>query len=142
MKVKKLTETAVVPQIATEGSAGFDLCVDKAEDTMIFPGQTIKFPTGLAFAIPQGYAGLIFARSGTAVKRGLRPSTCVSVIDSDYRGEVGLPVYNDSDKSQTIHPYERVAQMVIVPVFTPEIEIVDELDNTERGSAGFGSTGR
>lgn len=142
LRIKKVTETAIKPERGTKGSAGYDLCVDSEKDIVIPPHKAEMFKTGLAFSIPDGYCGLIFARSGISTKRGLRPSTCVSVIDSDYRGEVRLPIYNDSDFYQTVKPYEKVAQMVLVKPYIVDVEIVDSLDDTERGENGFGSTGR
>ena len=92
-------------------------------------------------SFPKEYCGLIFARSGVSTKRHLRPSTCVSVIDNDYRGSVGLPIHNDSNAEQVVCPGERIAQLMLVKTHTPNIELVDELDDTERGNRGFGSTG-
>lgn len=142
MRVRKLTETAVLPTRSTEGSAGYDLYVDIDKEVVIPPHNTAMLHTNIAVEIPRGYFGAVYARSGLSAKQGLRPSTCVSVIDSDYRGEIGLPVYNDSEHYQTIQPHERVAQMVIQPYIAPDLEEVDELDETDRGSSGFGSSGR
>lgn len=141
IKIKRLTETAIMPERKTDGAAGFDLYVDSADPIVIYPHSTRMVYSGFAFAIPKGYFGAIYARSGLAVKLGVRPSTCVSVIDSDYRGNVGLPLHNDSNRIRVIEPYSRVAQMLIQEAFTPELELVDELDETERGEGGFGSTG-
>lgn len=140
--VRKITKNATIPTKATEGSAGYDMYAQLDEPLVIPPytGKMIK--SGIALSIPDGYAGFIFARSGLSTKKGLRPSTCVSVIDSDYRGEIGLPIYNDSDEPQTINPNERIAQIVFLKVLKPEIEIVDSLDETDRGESGFGSSGR
>lgn len=143
MFIKKVTPTGVKPERQTNGSAGYDLCVDSENEITIESHKSVIVGTGIAFSIPKGYCGLIFARSGISTKRGIRPSTCVSVIDSDYRGEVMLPLYNDSDSPQIIKPYERVGQLIMIKPYYPEIEIVDDLDtNTERGENGFGSTGR
>ena len=142
MRIKKLTETAILPVRSTDGSAGYDLYVDSDKDVIILPGQTEVLHTNIAMEIPKGYFGAVYARSGISTRQGLRPSTCVSVIDSDYRGEVGLPIYNDSDDPQKIKAYSRVAQMVIQPCLTPELEVVDSLDDTDRGTGGFGSTGK
>lgn len=142
VKIRKLTETAIKPKRETDGAAGYDLCVDCSEKTIIQPHKSVMMSTGLSFSIPKGYCGLIFARSGISTKRGIRPTTCVSIIDSDYRGEVRLPLYNDSDEPQTIEPYERVAQMLIMKPMITDIEVVDSLDETERGEKGFGSTGK
>ena len=108
----------------------------------IHPGQTGKIPTGIAMEIPKGYVGLIFARSSLGVKRGLAPANKVGVIDSDYRGEFLIFLYNQSDKPQTVEPEERVAQRVIVPVKRETFEEVSSLEDTDRGQGGFGSTGR
>lgn len=140
-RVKRVTETAVLPKRATLGSGGFDLCVDSDVPVKIKPHETVVMKTGLAFALPEGYVAEIFARSGISTKRGLRPSTCVSIIDWDYRGEVSLPIYNDSSEEQIIQPYERVAQAIFVKCVTPELILVDRLDETERGTNGFGSSG-
>lgn len=139
---RKITKSATIPTKATEGSAGYDMYAQLDEPLVIPPytGKMIK--SGVALSIPDGYAGFIFARSGLSTKKGLRPSTCVSVIDSDYRGEIGLPIYNDSNEPQTINPNERIAQIVFLKVLKPEIEIVDSLDETDRGNNGFGSSGR
>lgn len=142
IKIRKVTETGVKPERQTTGSAGYDLCVDSDKEIIIESHKSVVVGSGIAFAIPKGYCGLVFARSWISTKRGIRPSTCVSVIDSDYRGEVMLPLYNDSDFPQVIKPYERVGQMIIIKPYYPEIEIVDSLDETDRGEDGFGSTGR
>jgi dUTP pyrophosphatase len=142
IKVKRLTDTAIIPERKTDGAAGFDLYVDSADPILIYPHSTKMVFSGLAFAIPKGYFGAIYARSGFSINLGIRPATCVSVIDSDYRGNVGLPLHNDTDHIRVIEPYSRVAQMVIQEAFTPELEEADELDETERGEGGFGSTGK
>ena len=142
IKIKKVTSTAIKPERKTSGAAGYDLCVDSDEKVTIPPHSVKMLSTGLAFSIPDGYAGFIYARSGTATKKRLHPATCVSVIDSDYRGNVMLPTVNDSDEPKEIQPHERIAQLVIQKVYTPELELVEELEDTERGSEGFGSTGR
>lgn len=142
VKVKRVTKTAVVPERKSIGAAGFDLCADITEPVVIRPGETALIYSGIAFAIPKNYFGAIYARSGLATLRGLRPATCVSVIDSDYRGNVGLPIHNDSDKERTIMPHERIAQIVFQKALIPELEVVSSLEETERGENGFGSTGR
>lgn len=141
VKVKKLTPTAILPEIKTDGAAGFDLCVDSSKSILIQPHSTVMVSSGLAFAIPKNYFGAIYARSGISTREGIRPATCVSVIDSDYRGNVGLPLHNDTDFIRVIEPYSRVAQIVFQEALTTELEVVDELDETERNSGGFGSTG-
>ena len=142
IKIKRVTSTAILPESKTNGAAGFDLCVDTDKIIEVPPHKTVMLWTGVAFSIPKGYFGAIYARSGLSVKDGLRPATCVSVIDSDYRGNVGVPMHNDTDVMKIISPHERVAQIVFQKVFHPKLELVDKLDETERGNGGFGSTGR
>ena len=141
VEVKKLSETAVLPVRGSEQAAGYDLCADIESTVTIRPGETAKIGTGLAFAIPQGYFGGIFARSGLSTKKGLRPANCTGVVDSDYRGPVIVALHNDSTKEQTIEPGERIAQMILIPYLSAEFEPVAELDETARGEGGFGSTG-
>ena len=141
LKVKKLTETATIPQRQSDGAAGYDLYADVTEDVIIKPHETRLIPSGVAMAIPSGYFGAIYARSGLATKQGLRPANCVGVIDSDYRGAVGIPLYNDSNEVRCIKPQERIAQIVFQKALIADLEVVDELDDTERGVGGFGSTG-
>ena len=143
IKIKKLSETAKMPAKSSDGSAGFDLYLDEEMTQYLTPGKTHMFHTNIALEIPKGYFGAIFARSGLSSKHGIRPATCVSVIDSDYRGEIGVPLHNDNkEESYKIEPHERVAQLVILPI--PEVELVetDTLEETERGNGGFGSSGR
>ena len=142
IQVKKLRPGAILPVYGSDGAAGADLhaCLD--EPVSIQPGQTAFIPTGLSMAIPKGYAGLIYARSGMACKRGLAPANKVGVIDSDYRGEFIVVLYNHGTVKQTVAHGERIAQLVITPVFTPGFTEVESLDNTQRGSGGFGSTGK
>jgi len=136
-----------LPSYATAGSAGMDLraCIDAP---LYLPGTAAGIsnaalvPTGIAAAIPEGYVGLIFARSGLAVKHGVTLSNCVGVIDSDYRGEIKVGLVNLSGKAYTIEPGERVAQMALMPVARAEIAVAEELDDTNRGAGGFGSTGK
>ena len=142
MKFQKLRPDAKTPTYGSADAAGADLYICSAEPVTIGPGETYLAPTGIAVAIPQGYVGLIFARSGLATKRGLAPTNKVGVIDADYRGEVRVSLHNHSGVPQTIEPYERVAQMVIVPFVQEPYEEADSLDETERGTGGFGSTGR
>ena len=139
MKIKKLLDEAIIPTRGSADAAGLDLYAPF--NYQLFPHTTVKVSTGIAMAIPKGYVGLIFARSGLATKQGLRPANCVGVVDSDYRGEIIVALHNDSDNTQTIEARSRVAQMVIIPYEAVDIEVVDELDDTERGSGGFGSTG-
>ena len=143
LKVKKLRETATLPTRATSGSAGADLyaCID--ESVTINPGDLKIIPTGIAIALPdKNSVAYLYARSGLGVKHGICLSNGVGVIDSDYRGEVCVGLCNVSSKPYTIEPDERIAQMVIAPVIIPGQIEVDELDETDRGEGGFGSTGK
>ncbi|MDO4882789.1 MAG: dUTP diphosphatase [Oscillospiraceae bacterium] len=143
LKIKKLKENAKIPQRATNGSAGMDLYACIAESVTLAPGQLTVIPTGIAIELPDNTcAAFLYARSGLGVKHGICLSNGVGVIDSDYRGEVCVGLCNVSDKPYVIEPFERVAQMVIAPVFTPDITEVDELSDTARGEGGFGSSGR
>ncbi|MBC8537752.1 dUTP diphosphatase [Christensenellaceae bacterium NSJ-63] len=142
IRIKKLREDAVVPTYGSPYAAGADLYACLEEEQVVSPGQTVMFHTGIAMEIPEGYAGLIFARSGLASKRGLAPANKVGVVDSDYRGEFMIALHNHSDVPQTVLPGERIAQMVITPVLAAEFLQVEELEETQRGSGGFGSTGR
>lgn len=142
MKFQKLRPDAKTPTYGSADAAGADLYICSAEPVTIAAGETYLAPTGIAVAIPRGYVGLIFARSGLATKRGLAPANKVGVIDADYRGEVLVSLHNHSGVPQTIEPYERVAQMAIVPFVQEPYEEADSLDETERGTGGFGSTGR
>ena len=131
------------PSRGTEGSAGLDLraCLD--EPVIIAPRQLVRIPTGIAVALPgPEYVALVFARSGLGIKHGVSLSNGVGVIDSDYRGEIQVGLTNLSDTLYTVQPGDRIAQLVVTPVVTPELEIVEELEDTERGTGGFGSTGR
>ena len=142
MKIKKLRDNAIVPTYGSEFAAGADLYAAIDEAITIEPGETKMIPTGFAFEIPAGYAGFVYARSGLASKRGLAPANKVGVIDSDYRGEVMTALHNHGKESQSIEPGERIAQMVIAPYITANFILADELDDTQRGTGGFGSTGR
>ena len=141
IKIKKLTDTAVLPARGSEYAAGYDLYADCKESITIEPHETAKIGTGLSMEIPDGYFGAVFARSGLASKQGLRPANCVGVCDSDYRGEVKVPVINHSSEPYTIKDGERIAQLVVMPVDLCEYGFCDELDETVRGEGGFGSTG-
>lgn len=139
--IKKLRETAIIPTRATEGSAGYDLYADIAEEITIHPHQRMKIPTGIAIGLEESnVVALIYARSGLATKHGITLSNCVGVIDSDYRGEIIVGLINSSNTSYTIQPGERIAQMVLTPIYTPELTAVEELSDTKRGDGGFGST--
>ena len=142
--IKLLNDTATIPTFGSADAAGCDLYANLSPDegsVTIAPGTTYLVKTGIAMEIPKGYAGFIYARSGLASKRGLRPANCVGVIDSDYRGEIMVALHNDSQVEQMVNHGERVAQMVIGPYLRPEFVAVSELDNTERGAGGFGHTG-
>ena len=139
----KLTEKgAVLPKLGSEKAAGTDLYANLTTDGLsIAPGETVMVSTGVAVAIPDGYAGLVYARSGIACKRGLAPANKVGVIDSDYTGTIYVALHNHSQQVQRIENHERIAQLVITPIMQPDWHIVDELDNTARGAGGFGSSG-
>lgn len=140
--VKKLHPNAILPTYGSAEAAGADLyaCLEKA--VVVQPGETAWIPTGLAMEIPKGCAGLVYARSGLACKKGLAPANKVGVIDSDYRGPITVVLHNHGSESQTIAHGERIAQMIITPVLTPAYEVVEELSDTGRGQGGFGSTGK
>ena len=142
LKLKKVRPEAQLPQRQTEGAAGYDLCACLEAPVTLEPGEGFSFPTGFAAEIPQGLVGLVFCRSGLGVKYGVSLPNCVGVIDSDYRGELIVPLRNFGDKAYTIQPGERIAQLVIVPVALPRLEEARELSSTQRGTGGFGSTGR
>lgn len=142
LNIKKLNENAKVPTYGTDYSAGADLYCLCGESVTVAPHSTVMLHTGLAAEIPEGYCGLVFARSGLASKRGLAPANKVGVVDSDYRGELMVAIHNHTDMPAVIEGGERIAQLVIVPFLKAEFELVDELSSTERGTGGFGSTGR
>ena len=144
VSVKRLSETAKLPTRATADSAGFDLYVDLEglDFVAIMPNTSVMLRTGISMAIPKGYFGGVFARSGLASREGLRPPNCVGVIDSDYRGNIGVGLYNDSDEVRFISHGQRVAQLIIIPCPDVTLDEVEELPETERGAGGFGSTGR
>ena len=142
IRIKKLRTEATIPTYGSAAAAGADLYACLEKEVTIPAGKTIFIPTGLAMEIPSGCAGLIYARSSMGTKRGLAPANKVGVIDSDYRGEVMVALHNHSQDDQTVQPGERVAQLVITPVFTPGFEETDDLTDTVRGIGGFGSTGR
>lgn len=139
--IKKLNEKATVPSYGSEFAAGADLyaCIDG--DIQVAPHQTVLIPTGVALELPLGYAGLIYARSGLATKKGLAPANKVGVVDCDYRGEVKVALHNHSEEAQTVVCGERIAQLVITPYLTAEFIEAEELSQTVRGAGGFGSTG-
>ena len=141
LKFKKTDPRAVVPARSTEGAAGYDMCACLEVPVTIYPGETVMIPTGISMEIPLGVAGLIFPRSGMASKRGLAPANKVAVIDPDYRGEIFIALFNHGKVHQVIQPGDRIAQMLFIPYFAPELEEVEVLSETKRGDGGFGSTG-
>lgn len=139
--LKKLSDKAVIPAYGSQFAAGADLyaCVDG--EVIIEPHATAVIPTGIAVELPLGYAGLIYARSGLATKKGLAPANKVGVVDCDYRGEIKVALHNHSNVAQSVAAGERIAQFVITPYITAEFVLRDELSETLRGEGGFGSTG-
>lgn len=142
IKVKKLKPDATVPTMGSKFAAGADLYSAEDADVVIEPSETKFIGTGLAMEIPEGYVGLVYARSGLACKRGLAPANKVGVVDSDYRGEIKVALHNHGKEAQTVEKGERIAQMVIAPYLSVNYEEADSLSETERGEGGFGSTGR
>ena len=142
IRVKKLHENAILPTYGSAEAAGADLYACLEQAVTVAPGETVWIPTGLAMEIPKGCAGLVYARSGLACKKGLAPANKVGVIDSDYRGPVTVVLHNHGNQPQTIAHGERIAQMVFTPVLTPSYELSDDLTDTGRGQGGFGSTGK
>ena len=141
MKIKFLNDRAKTPTRGSISAAGYDLYSANLETITIPPHTTAKIPTGIATELPEGYFAAVFPRSGLATKQGLRLANCVAVIDSDYRGEWFIPIYNDSDETRWVLCGDRIAQAVIMPYISVDFEVVDELDDTERGEGGFGHTG-
>ena len=142
LRIKKLRDNAQMPTYGSEWAAGADMYAAIDEAVTIEPNETKFIPTGIAFEIPEGYAGFMYARSGLASKRGLAPANKVGVIDADYRGEVMVALHNHGTEAQTVEAGERIAQMIIAPFITANFIFSDELDDTVRGAGGFGSTGR
>ncbi len=140
VKIKKLSENARIPEYASAGSAGADL-YNAAGDVTIDAGESVAIGTGIAMQIPEGYVGLVYARSGLACKSGLAPANKVGVIDSDYRGEIKVVLFNHSKEPRTVASGERIAQIVIAPFIRCSFE-EGEIDSTQRGEGGFGSTGK
>ena len=140
--VKKLSPGAILPTYGSAEAAGADLYACLEKPVTIQPGETAWIPTGIALEVPKGCAGLVYARSSMGAKRGLAPANKVGVVDSDYRGEIRVVLLNHSQVPQTVEPGERVAQFLITPVLTPAYEEVGELTDTDRGTGGFGSTGK
>lgn len=142
VNVKKLDPNAIIPTYGTEFAAGADLYALTEGTVELTPNETKLIKTGIAMEIPKGYVGLVYARSGLACKRGLAPANKVGVIDADYRGEIMVALHNHSDRIASIENGERIAQMVIAPFITADYNEVEELSDTDRGSGGFGSTGK
>ena len=157
VKIVRITPDVVMPTKAHDTDAGFDLyaycpdasfyswesgCQSNVKGVKVRPNETYKFHTGIKMAIPDGYWGGIYARSGLATKCGLRPANCVGVIDSSYRGEIIVAIHNDSNETQLVHNGDRIAQLVIQKVEPTVFEEVSELDETSRGESGFGGSGK
>lgn len=140
IRFKKLCEEAKMPERGSAYAAGYDLYA--VNDAVIEPHKTVKIGTGLSIEIPEGYFGAVFARSGLSAREGLRPANCVGVCDSDYRGEYIVALHNDSEETRNVKAGDRIAQLVVMPFLAAEFEEADELDDTERGAGGFGSTGK
>ncbi len=140
--IVKKNKNAILPKKMTDGSAGWDIfaCIDK--EIKIKAGETVKIPSGVAISLPSNeVVALLFARSGLASKHGVTLANCVGVIDSDFRGEIQVALYNNSQVDYTIEPNERIAQLVFMPVFSAELHLCEQLDDTSRAEGGFGSTG-
>ena len=142
IRVKKLCADAILPTYGSKFSAGADLYACLNGEIKIMPGDTVFIKTGIAVEIPEGNVGLVFARSGMACKRDIAPANKVGVIDSDYRGEIMVALHNHGREVRNIEPGERIAQLVITPYIQAEFELCEDLEDTERGEGGFGSTGR
>lgn len=139
----KIGKDIPYPFYATAGAAAMDLCACVDEPVEVAPRALVSIPTGIAIALPSAqYVALVFARSGLGIKHGVAPANCVGVIDSDYRGEIMVGLQNSGESDYTIQPADRIAQLMITPVVQAQVELVDELDDTDRGAGGFGSTGR
>lgn len=139
--VKKLDDRANVPTYGSIDAAGADLYAVTDSPVTIAPGQTVLIHTGIAMAIPHGFVGLVYARSGLATKHGLAPANKVGVIDADYRGELMVALHNHDIETRTVSHGDRIAQLVIAPYMTAQFVQAETLDNTRRGDGGFGSTG-
>ena len=142
INIKKLNHAAIIPTSGSKLSAGYDLYACLDSPVTIRAHKTEKIGTGLSVEIPEGYFGAIFARSGLASKSGIRPANCVGVCDSDYRGEYIVPLHNDTDEDYTVCHGDRIAQMIVLPYLSVEFIETGELSETDRGSSGFGSTGK
>lgn len=142
VKIKKISKNAFVPTYGSEFSAGADLYACLDSPLKIGSGETAFVHTGISLEIPQGFAGLVFARSGLSCKKDLAPANKVGVVDSDYRGEIMVALHNHGKETRTVEHGERVAQLLIMPYVTADFIESDELSSTERGAGGFGSTGK
>ena len=140
--VKKLRPGAKIPTFGSREAAGADLYACLEEPVTIEPGKTVFLPTGISMALPKGYVGLVYARSGLACKYGLAPANKVGVIDSDYRGEFMIALHNHGTEPRVVEHGDRIAQLVVTPVIQPDYYEADTLDETSRGTGGFGSTGK
>lgn len=142
MKIKLTRQGTQPPRRATPGSAGYDLAAMVEAPTRIEQGEVTGIPTGIAIQLEPGYAALVMGRSGLGMRYGVVPANAVGLIDSDYRGEIVVGLTCSCPQGYTVQPGERIAQLVIVPVSTPELEAVESLEDTNRGAGGFGSTGK
>lgn len=142
INIKKLNEKAIIPTKGSDFAAGYDLYACEDNSILIEPHETVKIKTGLAIQPPAGYFGAIFARSGLATRFGLRPANCCGICDQDYTGEYIVALHNDTEEPQTINPKDRIAQLIFLPYIDVKFCEVDELDDTQRGDGGFGSTGK
>ena len=142
INVKKLNDAASLPHHGSEDAAGYDLYSINEQPCTILPGETEIFDTGLAFEFPQGTFGAVVSRSGLSIKRGVRVENCIGIIDADYRGPVKVALHNDSQEPQVIDPRERIAQLILMPFIPMDFNEVSELNTTDRGEGGFGSTGK
>lgn len=140
MKIKRLLDNAIVPTRGSKYAAGYDLYLAGDRHLIIPPHETVLAHTGWAMELPRVFFGAIYARSGLATKEGIRPANCVGVIDQDYRGEVMVPLHNDTDEFKIVHVGDRIAQLVIQRYYTDDFEEADTLSETSRGEGGFGST--
>ena len=142
IKIKLIRESSKSPTYASVEAAGADIFADIDKNIEILPHQTVFIPSGFAIEIPVGYAGFVYPRSGLSSKRGLAPANKVGIIDSDYRGEVMIALHYHGSEPASVSPGERIAQLIIAPVYTPGFTVCDELSDTDRGEGGFGSTGK
>lgn len=142
IRVKILRRGALLPTYGTASAAGADLYAWLEQDITVAPGETAFIPTGIALEVPEGCAGLIYARSGLACKKDLAPANKVGVVDSDYRGEITVALHNHGSESRTVCHGDRIAQFIITPVLQPVYEVAQELSDSVRGTGGFGSTGK